>query len=93
MSPCPANARLLLQLQIKHAVTEAEIQQLKRKVSKFLHLPTSPLDPHTSPSWPTQRCCATLCHAVPYLLFGRATPSHAMLCHAVPRCAIPALWP
>lgn len=30
--PC-ANARLLLQLQIKHAVTEAEIQQLKRKVS------------------------------------------------------------
>lgn len=49
--PC-ANARLLLQLQIKHAVTEAEIQQLKRKVSGCpgslrvggtpLHLPEPP---------------------------------------------------
>lgn len=51
----PCQPRLLLQLQIKHAVTEAEIQQLKRKVSGWEGreppspqapwLPTSPPDP------------------------------------------------
>lgn len=42
MSPHPTNAWLLSQLQIKHAVTEAEIQQLKRKVSGSLVRPPSP---------------------------------------------------
>ena len=88
-SPCPANARLLLQLQIKHAVTEAEIQQLKRKVRSSSISPHPPLDPHTSPPRPTQRCCATLCHAVPCLLFGHGKPCHAIPSHPIPSHPIP----
>ena len=86
MLPYPTNARLLLQLQIKHAVTEAEIQQLKRKVSKFLHPSISPLDPHTSPPQPTQRCCAMLCHTCSLVMPHHPMPCCAMLCHT-------ALWP
>jgi len=46
-----ANARLLSQLQIKHAVTEAEIQQLKRKVSgsRVSRLPVGGRDTPPSP--------------------------------------------
>lgn len=80
MCPPRANTRLLSQLQIKHAVTEAEIQQLKRKVSgcpgpmragrTSLHLPS----PHGSPSPP---CPPSSPHLPPRPL---TMPCRAMSC-------------
>lgn len=94
------NARLLLQLQIKHAVTEAEIQQLKRKVSGCgrpgslraggtpLRLPGPPcssISPIPSPLLAAPpRPRTVLCAAMQCHACSLAMP-----CRAAPRRAVP----